>query len=134
MGALRLPANARLWAVVGMMFFLAAFNGAPLTLSGPPVAHVDHHVSATGHLDHLASVDHDHIESAATPSAPDAFADALLPRLRTALTALGLVFVVGLLWRWSPQHTILVGRDPPRTQLSVSPGRDVLSRLCISRR
>lgn len=134
MGALRRSANARLWAAVGLLLFLTAFNGAPLTLSGAPAAHIDHHVSATGHLDHLASVDHDHIESAATQSPPDAFADALLPRLRTALTALGLVFILGLLWRWSPQHTALVGRDPPRAQLIVSPGRDVLSRLCISRR
>jgi hypothetical protein len=39
-----------------------------------------------------------------------------------------------LLWGLLPRETPLVGRDPPRGPIVVSSGRDVLARLCISRR
>ncbi len=134
MRVLRLPANAKLWAVIGLMFIGALFAAAPVTLAVPSGAHADHHVSAAGVADHLSAVDHDHIGAAATQSVPDAFADALPPRMRIALPAVGLIFAVGLLWLLSPQHTALVGRDPPRAPAIASSGRDVLARVCISRR
>lgn len=133
MGALRLPAKTRLWAAIGLMFIVALFASAPASLAAPSGGH-DHHVTAAGEFDHLADVDHEHIGASAIQSAPDAFGDALPPRMRVALLVLGLTFALGLLWRFSPRHTVLVGRDPPRAPDIVSLGRDVLTRLCISRR
>ena len=134
MRAFRLPGNIRLWAAIGSIFIVALFGAAPISLAAPSHAHVDHHVTATGDLDHLAGVDHDHIGTAAIQSAPDMLADSVLHRVRVALPVLGLIFLGGVLWLWSPQHTIAVGRDPPREPLMFSSGRDVLARLCISRR
>jgi hypothetical protein len=54
--------------------------------------------------------------------------------MRLTLPALGLIFAVGLLWTLSPQHAVLVGRAPPWVPDVVPKGRDVLNRLCISRR
>jgi hypothetical protein len=122
------------WAAIVLMFIVALFGAAPALLAEPSDPHVDHHITATGHLDHLSAVDHDHIGAPAIHSAPDEFADSLLHRVRTALPVLGLIFAGGLLWQWSPRHTAAVGRDPPRGPLIDSPGRAVLARLCISRR
>jgi len=134
MHAFRLPGNIRLWAAIGLMFIVALFGAAPASLAVSSGAQVEHHVTEAGDLDHLSAVEHDHIGAADMRSAPDDFADSVLHRVRVALPALGLIFVGGVLWLWSPRHTIAVGRDPPRGPLIISPGRDVLARLCISRR
>ncbi len=134
MRAFRLPGNIRLWAAIGLMFIVTLFGAAPASLAVSSGAQVEHHVTEAGDLDHLSAVEHDHIGAADMQSAPDDFADSVLHRLRVALPALGLIFVGGVLWRWSPQHTIAIGRGPPRGPLIISPGRDVLARLCISRR
>lgn len=134
MSGLTPAANAKLWAAIALVFIVAMLGAAPAMMTAPAGAHEDHHVLVSGGLDHLAAVGHDHIGAAATFSAPDAFTDALLPRLRIPLPVLGLIFALGLLWSLSPQHSALVGRDPPRRPLLVCPGRDVLAKLCISRR
>ncbi|HPZ95329.1 MAG TPA: hypothetical protein PK871_10510, partial [Mycobacterium sp.] len=103
-------------------------------LPPPAAAAADHHVSADGHHDHLSSVGHDHIGPAMTHCENDVFGDLLAPRVRDSLIALGVVFALGLLWRLSPRHTAAVGRDPPRAAVAVVTGREVLARLCISRR
>lgn len=127
-------AAARIWTAIGLMFVVALFAAAPVTSASPPAPHVDHHMTATGTPDHFATVDHEHIAPAAIPGAPDALADALVPRVRTVLLALGLIVVIALLGGMSLRQRIHVGRDPPRIHVLVSPGRDVLARLCISRR
>ena len=99
----RLPAKAKLWAVIGLTFLVALFAAAPAAMAAPPCD-------------------------------PDEVGDALLHRMRLTLPALGLIFAVGLLWTLSPQHAVLVGRAPPWVPDVVPKGRDVLNRLCISRR
>lgn len=113
---------------------VALFAASPRYIAAPPAPHIDHHLSADGHLDHLAAVDHAHIGAAAVQGAPELIAEALAPRLRSALLAVGLVFAVALLWRLSPLHTPSVGRDPPRKPAVVLTGQAVLARLCIARR
>lgn len=127
-------AAARIWTAIGLMFIVALFAAAPVTMASPPAPHADHHITASGAPDHFATVDHEHIAPAAIPGAPDALADAMVPRVRTALLAMGLIFAVALLAGMSLRQRIVVGRDPPRIRVLVSPGRDVLARLCISRR
>lgn len=127
-------AAARIWTAIGLMFIVALVAAAPVTMASPPAPHVDHHITASGAPDHAAGVDHEHIAPAAIPGAPDALADALVPRVRTALLAMGLIFAVALLGGMSLRQRIVVGRDPPRIRVLVDPGRDVLARLCISRR
>ena len=134
MSGLRRLAKARLWAAIALSFILAMCAAAPAAMAAPSAAQVDHHISATGELDHLSAVDHGHIGVAAFNGAPDEVGDALLQRMRLALPALGLIFAVGLLWRLSPQLAVLVGRAPPWVPDVVPRGRDVLNRLCISRR
>lgn len=134
MTALRPAANARLWATIGLLFIVALFNAAPAALAQSPDVHADHHVSASGHLDHLATVDHEHVSSAGVQSGPDMFADALRQRMRTTVTAVALILAVWVICRLTPEYRHIVGRAPPRAELIPSPGRDVLTRLCISRR
>jgi MFS superfamily sulfate permease-like transporter len=131
---LKLPAKAGLWALIGLTFIVAVFAAAPTALAAPSAAHVDHHISAAGEPDHLSAVDHGHISLAAFNCAPDELGDTLLHRMRFSLLALGLIFAVGLLWRLSPRHPVLVGRGPPCAPEVVSHGRNILARLCISRR
>lgn len=125
-----------MWMAIGLMLVVSFFGAGTTVLAGHAHAQApaDHHVAATGERDHLAAVDHDHVGPAAMPSPPDVFADAPASRLRTALPILGLIFATGLLWMFLPQENTRVGRDPPRGSPIVSPGRDVLTRLCISRR
>lgn len=133
MAALRTTANPRWWAAIGLL--IVTLFGAVLTdVDGPREAPADHHISATGELDHLYAVDHGHVGVAAVRDAPDMFADTLLPRMRITLPMLGLVFAAGVLCLLSPRDIVLAGRDPPRDPLIVFRGRDVLARLCISRR
>jgi hypothetical protein len=134
MGALRPSANSGLWAALGLLFIVAAFGAAPVTSASPPTPHIDHHLTATGHHDHLAFIDHAHIGTSSTPVAPDTVGDVTAPRSRCALVAAGLTFSSPLLWWPFPRTTHRAGRDPPRWPLVASPGRDVLARLCISRR
>lgn len=134
MSGLRLPAKAKLWAVIGLTFLVALFAAAPAAMAAPPAAQVEHHISATGELDHLSAVDHGHLGVPTLDCDPDEVGDALLHRMRLTLPALGLIFAVGLLWTMSPQHAVLIGRGPPKAPDVVPRGRDVLTRLCISRR
>lgn len=134
MSAVGVPRNARLWLAIGLTFIVALFAAQPVCLPPPASAAADHHVSADGHHDHLASVDHDHIGPAMTHCENDVFGDLMAPRVRASLIALGVVFALGLLWRRSPRHTTATGRDPPRPAVAVVTGREVLARLCISRR
>lgn len=134
MSAARVTPIARWWVAIMLALVAALFAASPADLSARPAPSADHHLSADGHFDHLAAVDHDHIGAAATAGAPELFAEALAPRLRTALLSVGLVFALALLWRLSPLHTPAVGRDPPRTSAVVLTGRAVLARLCIARR
>ena len=133
MGQTGRSANARLWAAIGLLF-VALLSTAPVSVASSSVAHVDHHVSADGHYDLLALTDHAHIGAAATPDAPDAVGDVIAPRSRAALVAVGVLIGAVLLWGLAPRHVPLVGRDPPRGPALISPGREVLARLCISRR
>lgn len=135
MGAVGVPRSARLLLAIGLTFVVALFAAQPVCLAPPASAHVvDHHVSARGHHDHLAAVDHDHIGPAVAHCQTDVFGDLMAPRGRAALIALGVVAALALLWRLSPRHTPAAGRDPPRADVAVVTGRDVLARLCISRR
>lgn len=134
MTALRPAANARLWAAIGLMFIVALFSAAPAVLADSSTVHADHHVSSFGELDHLATVDHEHISSSGIHTGPDVFTDAMRQRMRVTVTVSALILTVGVLWRLSPEHAPRVGRAPPRAGLVSSAGRDCLARLCISRR
>lgn len=125
--------SAQFWAAIGLVF-VALFSAAPASAASPAAPQVDHHVTADGHHDQLAFTDHAHIGAAATTNAQDEVGDIVASRLRPALLAVGLLFAAALLWGLLPRETPLVGRDPPRGPILVSSGRDVLARLCISRR
>lgn len=133
MGQMGTPATVRLWAAIGLLF-VALLGTAPVSVASRSVSHVDHHVTAEGHHDLLAFTDHAHIGAAATPDAPDAVGDVIAARSRTALIAVGMLVGAALLWGFAPRHVPLVGRDPPRGAALISAGREVLARLCISRR
>lgn len=132
MGKTRTPATVHLWAAI--VLFVALLGTAPVSVASPPVSHVDHHATAEGHHDLLAFTDHAHISAAATPDAPDAVGDVIAARSRTALIAVGMLIGAALLWRFAPRNIPLVGRDPPRGAALNAAGREVLARLCISRR
>ena len=134
MSAMTTPSNARLWSAIGLFVIGVLFGSPTVAAAAPDVAHAHHHLTADGHHDHLAFTEHAHIGLAATPAAPDMLGDLTAPRSRVALVAVGLLFATALVWGLAPRHTVLTGRDPPRRSIVNSAGRDVLSRLCISRR
>ncbi|MCB1262996.1 MAG: hypothetical protein KDB56_00065 [Mycobacterium sp.] len=134
MGSKSTPANALLWAAIGLLLLVCLFGATPVNAASSAVPNVDHHVTADGHHDQLAFTDHAHIGAATAAGAPDTFGDVVVPRSRAALIVVGLMFAAVLVWGLAPRHTVLVGRDPPRGPNVVSSGRDVLARLCISRR
>lgn len=134
MSARGTSASASLRAAVVLLFLVAIFGAAPVTATASPVAPVDHHLTADGHHDPLTFTEHAHIGLAATAGAPDVLGDVTAARARAVLIPLGLLSAAAFAWRLAPRHTPLVGRDPPRIADVVSPGRDVLARLCISRR
>jgi hypothetical protein len=119
---------------IGLTSFIALIAASTVLMAAPTVSSADHHISADGDRDHLAVVDHEHIGAVAPQGAPDSFGDVMAPRVRTALSAVGVVFAVALLWQLSSRHTPPVGRDPPGTPVVVLTGQDVLARLCVDRR
>ena len=131
MVSVRALGNARLWTAVGLVF-IALFSAAPATATATALPYVDHHVSAAGHHDQLAFTDHAHIGASPTYGAPAG--DVVASRSRAALVVVGLVLAAAWVWGLGPRHTPLAGRDPPRGPIAVIAGRDVLARLCISRR
>ncbi|GJF11620.1 hypothetical protein NGTWS0302_36800 [Mycolicibacterium cyprinidarum] len=79
-------------------------------------------------------VDHAHVGMPSSGLVPDTFAEAVLPRAGTALTALALIAAVGaatLLWR---STYLAAARGPPRIAAQPLFGRSLLARLCVARR
>lgn len=133
MGSMTASVTARLWATVGLLL-VALFSAVPVSAASPHIPPVDHHMTADGLHDPAAFTDHAHVGAATTDDAPDSIGDVIASRSRAAMVAVILLTGAALLWGLAPRHTPLVGRDPPRGPIFVSAGRDVLSRLCISRR
>lgn len=127
--------HTRLWLVIGLTFIVTLFAASPAWTAAPVAASADHrHLSVGGDREHLVAADHEHIGVVASKGAPDSFGDVTAPRVRTALIAVAVTFVVALLGQLSLRLMGFAGRDPPRIPVVVLTGQDVLARLCIARR
>lgn len=79
-------------------------------------------------------LDHAHVGMPSGGLVPDTFAEAVLPRAGTTLTALALIAALGaatLLWR---STSLAAARGPPRIAAQPLFGRSLLARLCVARR
>lgn len=112
---------------------LAAGAGWELSEHSPPAHHGPHALPSSVIVDFAAVVDHPHVQDGSAPTAPDAFAEAALPRTVMLLVAFGL-FVVIAAFAWRPTGASVVIRGPPRWAGYIIAGQPLLLRLCIARR
>ena len=129
------PLWKRLSAIALTVVFSVVLIGGVATLpsSGSPEDHAPHAV-ATVVADQFASVmDHPHLANDSAPMSIDSVVIARVPRTAGATAALLLavaVIAVGLLggaWLWA------VDRAPPCRRAPVTSGRQLLTRICITR-
>ncbi len=131
------PGSARRNAVVAALValvVLVAGAGWKLTEHDHPVHHGAHALSSSIFDDFAAIVEHPHVQNGSVTAAPDAFADAALPRTATVLAAIGLVAIVGAACARCATSTYGVIRGPPRWGGHLVAGQQLLLRLCIARR
>ncbi|MGZ5392105.1 MAG: putative copper homeostasis (lipo)protein LpqS, partial [Mycobacterium sp.] len=99
-----------------------------------PAHHGAHALSSSIFDDFAAIVEHPHVQDGPVTVAPDAFAEAALPRTVTLLAAIGLVAVIGAAFSYWATGASPVIRGPPRWAGYVVAGQQLLLRLCIARR
>lgn len=96
--------------------------------------HGPHELTASLYGGFAVAADHPHIENHSTHKAPDAFAEAMLPRGATVLIALALMAAIATVAPFWRQGSLGAIRGPPRWQQPSESGRVLLTRLCIARR
>lgn len=109
--------TARRHAVVALLvalIVLAAGTGWKLTEHSPAAHHGPHALSSGIFVDFAAADEHPHAQDGSAPTAPDAFAEAALPRTATLLIAIGLVAIIGAAFSWRSTGASVVIRGPPR--------------------
>jgi hypothetical protein len=89
---------------------------------------------AHSHTDSAVVAEHPHMSDGSDPLAPDTFSEAVLPRVHTALIALGLIAALAAMVPLWGQTKLPVIRGPPRPISWSLSGRVMLTRLCIARR
>jgi hypothetical protein len=130
-------ASARRPAVIALLVVLVvlvAGTGWKLTDHKPLAHHGPHALSSHSLKDFAAVVEHPHVQDGPVTVAPDAFAEAALPRTVTLLGAIGLVAVIGAAFSFWASGASSVIRGPPRWAGYVDAGQQLLLRLCIARR
>lgn len=118
-----------------VVFWVLLFGGeAALPWSQGSDDHAPHAVATSVSGEFADMMDHPHVQQSAVLS-PDTFAAAVVPRVTTILVALGLAVAVAAAWMYGG-HGIwaTLVRGPPRGRGPVASGRQLLARLCISRR
>ena len=131
------PAGARRYAVTALLVvFVVLFAGTgwKLTEHNPPGHHGPHATSSRILTGFAAVVEHPHVQDGSAPIAPDALAEAALPRVVTLLIAVGLVAVIGAAFSWWATGASVAIRGPPRSGGYVVAGQQLLLRLCAARR
>ncbi|MEO3757898.1 hypothetical protein ABGB19_06365 [Mycobacterium sp. B14F4] len=115
--------------------FLVVLGGIEwlLTTSDDHSRHGAHTLSAA--LDEAAVVaPHPHLSDGSTSLGPNVPAEAVLPRPHAALLALGVLAALLALLPFWPQIAPTAVRGPPRSAPIETPGRVLLTLLCIARR
>jgi hypothetical protein len=129
--------SARRPAVIALLValvVLVAGTGWKLTGHDHPPHPGAHALASSISSDFAAVIEHPHVQDGSVTVAPDAFAEAALPRTVTLLVALGLVAVIGSAFSYWAIGAASVIRGPPRWGGYLVPGQQLLLRLCIARR
>lgn len=129
--------TARRHAVVAtlvVLVVLVAGTGWQLTERSPAAHHGPHALSSSISVDFAATDEHPHAQDGSAPTAPDAFAEAALPRTVTLLVSIGLAAIIGAAYSWRSKGATVVIRGPPRWGGYLISGQQLLLRLCIARR
>lgn len=123
-------------AVAVCLAFWVVAVGAEWALPGldPALQHGPHGL-VTSPVDAIApvAIEHPHLSTGSSDS-PEISAEAVLPRGAVALAALGIVAAALVMLASGGRDSSALVRGPPRRIASVLTGRDMLTRLCISRR
>jgi hypothetical protein len=102
--------------------------------SDAPSPHAHHAVAAAPIADFAVVTEHPHLRDGSTPASPEIFTAAVLPRVTTALIALGLIASVVCLACSCGRGALPTMRGPPRALAPVLTGQQTLARFCVSRR
>jgi hypothetical protein len=131
------PAVARRHAVTALVVavvVLVAGSGWKLTEHHSHDHHGPHALPSSIFSDFASIIEHPHAQDDSAPTAPDALAEAALPRTVTLLVAVGLLAVIGAAFsRWATGSSGVI-RGPPRWGRYDVAGQQLLLRLCIARR
>lgn len=131
------PATARRHAVIAVMIALVVLvigTGSKLIEPSHQTHHGPHVLPSDAFCDFAVLAEHPHVQDGSACTAPDAFAQAPLPRTATLLFALGLVAIIGAAFSWWGTRAAAVIRGPPRWGGHHNAGQQLLLRLCIARR
>lgn len=116
-------------------FWALLIGSAPASPWMEPSDNHAAHVLTANVADQLAVVsDHSHLGRDAAAGFPDTFATAVLPRATSVLAALGLALAVVAAWLYGGRAVFGTVRGPPGGPRTVTSGRQLLTRFCISRR
>ncbi|WP_253946976.1 hypothetical protein [Mycolicibacterium rhodesiae] len=119
---------------LAVVFWALLIGGeAALPWSQGPDDHAPHALATVVSDTFAVVVDHPHVQQSAVLS-PDTFVTAVLPRVATVLVALGLAVAVVAAWMYGGHGIWASMRGPPPGLAPIASGRDLLARICISRR
>jgi len=126
------------WRTAAVLLVALLGIGLGIQLGAKPVATAHAHAApmlvAPGHTLPSVTPEHPHARDGSILPAPELFATAGLPRSATTLLALGLAVALCVATVcWCARRTV-TSRGPPRRAATITTGRAVLTRLCISRR
>lgn len=119
-------------AVVCWVLVIAVEWGLPW--SDVPSPHAPHAVAVAPVTDFAVVAEHPHLQDWSTPSSPEIFTVAVMPRVTTALIVLGVIAAVVFIARLFGRGALPAVRGPPRAFATVLTGQQTLTRFCIARR
>lgn len=121
-------------AVLALAIWIAIAGLQWAAPTSEDVSHHGPHALSAAYTDPAVATPHSHLSDASSVLAPSVVAEAVLPRVFTALAALGVVLALAAmlpLWRQGFPSAV---RGPPRESAHLMSGRVLLTRLCIARR
>ena len=121
-------------AVLAMAFMVAVGGIEWLLTTSDDHSHHGAHPLPAALSDAAAVTPHPHLSDGSSSLGPEVLAEAVLPRPYTALLALGVLAALFVMLPFWPQVPLAANRGPPRSSSIDTPGRVLLTRLCIARR
>ena len=129
----RMLLRSGLVLVVAVWLVTATVHCGLLSL-GWPASHPSQPLPTSLGGQFAINVDHPYLVASPAPCPHVKFVTAVVPRVVTALVALGVAWTVLAVTGALAQHVVPAGRDPPVALGTSLTGQDLLTRFCVARR